>query len=157
MLTNKPFHCILAAFDGTPAAVRIVNTAMALAQSLSAKLIVLGVVPPLSADAAAEGWGLAREQQFAPQLQLEMQRLTAQWRNLSIVVSTEIAYGDPDDTIEQRARSADIDLVVVGHRTLTRVQRWFEGKSTAEGLVSGAQTSVLVIPELEDACKTGTS
>lgn len=58
---------------------------------------------------------------------------------------------DPDGTIEQRARSADIDLVVVGHRTLTRVHRWFEGKSTAEGLVSSAQTSVLVIPELEDA------
>jgi nucleotide-binding universal stress UspA family protein len=151
MASGKLFRSILVAYDGTPAASRIVDTAMSLAQNVGAKLIVLGIVPPLSAEASAEGWGLEKEQKFRPHLETEMSRLTAQANKLAVEIRTEIVSGNPDETIEQRARAEDVDLVVVGHRTITRVRRWFEGKSTAEGLVSSAKTSVLVIPELDEA------
>jgi nucleotide-binding universal stress UspA family protein len=147
MASGKLFRSILVAYDGTPAASGIVDTAMSLAKTIGAKLIVLGIVPPLSAEASAEGWGLEKEQQFRPHLEAEMDRLTDQANKVSVEITTEIVSGNPDETIEQRARAKDVDLVVVGHRTMTRVRRWFEGKSTAEGLVSSAKTSVLVIPE----------
>jgi nucleotide-binding universal stress UspA family protein len=147
MASGKLFRSILVAYDGTPAASIIVDTAMSLAQNVGAKLIVLGIVPPLSAEASAEGWGLEKEQNFRPHLESEMSRLTAEANKLAVEINTEIVSGNPDETIEQRARVEDVDLVVVGHRTITRVRRWFEGKSTAEGLVSSAKTNVLVIPE----------
>jgi nucleotide-binding universal stress UspA family protein len=150
MASGKLFRSILVAYDGTPAASRIVDTAMSFAQNAGAKLIVLGIVPPLSADASAEGWGLEKEQKFRPHLESEMNRLTAEANKLAVKIDTEIMTGNPDETIEKRARAPDVDLVVVGHRTITRVRRWFEGKSTAEGLVSSAKTSVLVIPETDN-------
>jgi nucleotide-binding universal stress UspA family protein len=150
MATGKLFRSILVAYDGTPAASKIVDVAMSLARNVGAKLTVLGIVPPLSAEASAEGWGLDKEQGFRPHLEAEMRRLTLQANELAVEISTEIVSGDPDKTIEDRARGDDADLIVVGHRTITRVRRWFEGKSTAEGLVSSAKTSVLVIPETDE-------
>ena len=149
--TAKLFRCILVAYDGTEAASHIVGTAMKLAVNLNTHLVVLGVVPPLSADAAAEGWGLDRELKFRPHLQAEMSRIHAEAEALSLQVATEIVDGHPDQTIEDRARQDDVDLLVVGHRAMSRVRHWFEGKSTAEGLVSSAQTAVLVIPEPDEA------
>jgi nucleotide-binding universal stress UspA family protein len=153
MATGKLFRSILVAYDGTPAASKIVDVAMSLAQNVGAKLTVLGIVPPLSAEASAEGWGLDKEQRFRPHLEAEMRRLTAQADELAVEINTEIVSGNPDKTIEERARGDDVDLVIVGHRTITRVRRWFEGRSTAEGLVSSAKTSVLVIPEIEERNK----
>jgi len=153
MATGKLFRSILVAYDGTPAASKIVDVAMSLAQSVGAKLTVLGIVPPLSAEASAEGWGLDKEQRFRPHLEAEMRRLTAQADELAVEINTEIVSGNLDKTIEERARGDDVDLVIVGHRTITRVRRWFEGRSTAEGLVSSAKTSVLVIPEIEERNK----
>jgi nucleotide-binding universal stress UspA family protein len=150
MATGKLFRSILVAYDGTPAASKIVDVAMSLAQNVGAKLTVLGIVPPLSAEASAEGWGLDKEQRFRPHLEAEMRRLTAQADELAVEINTEIVSGNLDKTIEERARGDDVDLVIVGHRTITRVRRWFEGRSTAEGLVSSAKTSVLVIPEIEE-------
>jgi nucleotide-binding universal stress UspA family protein len=151
MTTGKLFRCILVAYDGTASANQIVDVAMTLAQNVGARLVVLGVIPPLSADAAAEGWGIEDEQALRPHLEAAMPRFIAQANGLSVDIATEIVNGDPDKTIEERARASDVDLVVVGHRTINRVRRWFEGRSTAEGLVSGAETSVLVIPEVDES------
>jgi nucleotide-binding universal stress UspA family protein len=151
MTDRKLFRCILVAYDGTAAADRIVDIAVTLAENVGARLIILGVIPPPSADAGAEGWGLEDEQTLRSRLAAAMTRFAAQANSLAVEIATEVVSGDPDATIEERARATDVDLVVVGHRTINRVRRWFEGRSTAEGLVSGAETSVLVIPEMDES------
>ena len=150
MNATKLYQSILVAYDGTPAASRIVDMAMTLAQNLGARLTVFGVVPPLSAEAAAEGAGLEHELQFRPHIEAEMKRVAELGKTLSIEVTTETIDGEPDITIERRAQQDDVDLVIVGHRTLGRIHRWLEGQSTAEALVKHAKTAVLVVPE-EDA------
>ncbi len=61
-----------------------------------------------------------------------------------ISITTEIVEGDPEEMIERRAEAGDVDLIVVGHRDVTRVRRWLEG-STSETLVKKSKTSVLVV------------
>jgi nucleotide-binding universal stress UspA family protein len=58
MIQSAAFKTILVGDDGTPEAEQAVEVAISLAQSLKAKLIVLGVVGPPSPESQAEGYGL---------------------------------------------------------------------------------------------------
>ena len=53
------FQTILVGDNGSPDAERAVAVALALGEKLNAKVILLGVLPPPSAESLAEGYGLA--------------------------------------------------------------------------------------------------
>jgi len=67
---------------------------------------------------------------------------TAKARGVEILV--EIVAGDPEKQIEKHASEEGADLIVVGHRNVSRLRHWLE-RSTSEALVNKAKTSILVV------------
>jgi nucleotide-binding universal stress UspA family protein len=141
---TSAFKSILVGDDGTPEAERAVEVAMSLAQSLRAKLIVLGVVGPPSAESQAEGYGLETVSQARERLKERLRQKIQAIAQSEIEVITEIFEGKPDEVIVQRVEEDSVDLVVVGRRDIARVRHWLEG-STSESLVRHCPVSVLVV------------
>lgn len=138
------FQTILVGDNGSPDAERAVAVALALGEKLNAKVILLGVLPPPSAESLAEGYGLADSVEARKNLQSHLERRAEVGRQSGMNVVAEIVEGMPEAAIEERAESCGADLVVVGHRDIGRVRTWLEG-STSESLVRRCPVSVLVV------------
>ena len=67
-------------------------------------------------------------------------------RNDDIEASGDIAVGEPVEQILEKAKQFNSDLIVVGHRKLDTLSRWWRG-STGASLVVDAPCSVLVTVE----------
>jgi nucleotide-binding universal stress UspA family protein len=140
------FQTILVGDDGAPEAERAVAVAMSLAEKLKAKVILLGVLQPPSAESLAEGYGLDSRAAERTKLQQHLERTAQAGRQRGVDVVAEIAEGMPEASIEERAEHGGADLVVVGHRHISRMRTWLEG-STSESLVRRCPVSVLVVPD----------
>lgn len=149
MFQGEVFKTIIVGDNGTLEAERAVEVAISLAQSLKAKVILLGIIAPPSAESQAEGIGLQAPSEVRQQLEEKLGRTAAAGRQLGIEVVTEIADGEPEE-IERRAEQHSADLIVVGHREISRVRRWLEG-STSEALVRSSRISVLVVHDDQSA------
>ena len=57
---------------------------------------------------------------------------------------SEIAAGDVEKEIERKSEEVSADLIIVGHRDISRVRRWLEG-STSEKLVQRSSASILIV------------
>jgi nucleotide-binding universal stress UspA family protein len=143
-MIDTAFKTILIGDNGSTEAERAMKVAVSLAGSLKSKLIVLGVLTPPSAESQAEGYGLDSAEKARTMLREKFSRLEEVGRRDGISIATEIVEGDPEEMIERRAEADDVDLIVVGHRDVTRMRRWLEG-STSETLVKKSKTSVLVV------------
>jgi nucleotide-binding universal stress UspA family protein len=143
-MIHSAFKTILVGDDGTPEAEQAVEVAISLAQSLRAKLIVLGVVGPLSPESQAEGYGFETVTQARERLKERLDRKIQASAQSGIEVIAEIFEGKPDEVIVQRVEEDFVDLVVVGRRDIARVRHWLEG-STSESLVRHCPVSVLVV------------
>ena len=138
------FRTILVGDNGTPEAARAVAVAMSLGEKYKAKVILLGVLVPPSAEALAEGYGLTDPAAERRKLE-EHLRVTAQAaQRTGVEVVVEIVKGLPEESIEKRVKQGAIDLVVVGHRKIGRLRGWLE-HSTSESLVRRCPVSVLVV------------
>jgi nucleotide-binding universal stress UspA family protein len=144
MISSGVFKIILVGDNGTPESERAVEVAISLANSIHAKVIVLGVLTPPSAESQAEGYGLDSAAKARTMLEAKFSLLEEAGRKDGVAIVTEIVEGNPEEMIENRAEQDRADLIVVGHRDITRVRRWLEG-STSEGLVRSSKTSVLVV------------
>jgi nucleotide-binding universal stress UspA family protein len=138
------FQTILVGDNGTPEAERAVAVALSLGEKLKAKVILLGVLAPPSAESLAEGYQLPDSMEARKNLQAHLERRAAAGRQSGINVVAEIVEGMPEAAIEKRANNGGADLVVVGHRDIGRVRTWLEG-STSESLVRKCPVSVLVV------------
>jgi nucleotide-binding universal stress UspA family protein len=146
MIRSAAFKTILVGDDGTPEAERAVDVAISLAQSLGARLIVLGVVAPPSPESQAEGYGLETSAHAHKRLKERLSSKIQSSGRPGIEVITEILAGKPDQVIVERAQQDSADLVVVGRRDLARVRHWLEG-STSESIIRHSPVSVLVVQE----------
>lgn len=144
------FKTIMVGDNGTTEAERAVEVAVLLAQSLKAKVILLGIIAPPSAESQAEGIGLRAPSEVRQQLEQRLGRTAGEARQLGVDVVIEIADGDPENEIESRAEQHSADLIVVGHREISRIRRWLEG-STSETLVRSSRISVLVVHDEQSA------
>ena len=144
MIQSPTFQTILVGDNGTRESDRAVEAAISLARCLNAKLILLGIVAPPSAESQAEGFGLRSAADVRRQLEEKLGQTAAQCRELGIDIMTEIADGAPEHEIERHAEQHAADLIVVGHREISRVRRWLEG-STSEALARSSHISVLVV------------
>jgi nucleotide-binding universal stress UspA family protein len=144
MLNAAVYKTILVGDDGTAEAERAVDVAISLAQSLNAKLIVLGVVALSSPESQAEGYGLETVPQARQKLEEKLRHKVEASVQSGVEAIIEIFEGKPDEVIVQRAEEDSADLVVVGRRDIARVRHWLEG-STSESLVRHCPISVLVV------------
>jgi nucleotide-binding universal stress UspA family protein len=144
MIDPPAYKTILVGDNGTPESEHALEVAVSLAQSLRAKVILLGVLPPPSAESQAEGYGLDNPGVLRKQLEAKFERIRQAVQQRGMVIVTEIVEGNPEEMFEQRTDQDSVDLIIVGHREITRVRRWLEG-STSENLVRSAKASVLIV------------
>jgi nucleotide-binding universal stress UspA family protein len=144
MNSSAAYKTILVGDNGTPESERAVEVAISLARSLKAKVIVLGVLAPPSAESQAEGYGLDNVAEAKNKLESKFSLLREAGQRDGVSIVSEIVSGDPEEMIEFRAEEDEADLIVVGHRDIIRVRRWLEG-STSEDLLRRSKISVLVV------------
>ena len=150
MIQGNVFKTIMVGDNGTPEAEHAVEVAVSLAQGLKAKVILLGIVAPPNPESQAEGVGLQAASDIRKQLEQRLERTAGEARQLGVDVAIEIVDGDPENEIEGRAEQHSADLIVIGHREISRVRRWLEG-STSEALVRSSRISVLVVHDDQSA------
>jgi len=146
------FHTILVGDDGTPEAEGAVAVAMSLGEKLGARVILLGVLPPPSAESQAEGYGLTSSSHGRKKLQEQLERTAQTGRQSGIDVAVEIVEGMAEPSIETTAQRTGADLIVVGRRHISRIRHWLEG-STSESLVRRCPVSVLVVHDAENTSR----
>ena len=145
-MVNKPasFQTILVGDNATPEAERAVAVAMSLAEQLKAKVILLGVLTPPSAESQAEGYGIVNSVDARKKLQQHLERKARAGKRSGIEVAIRLVEGMPGKSIEKVAVEDGADLIVVGHRHIGRLRALLEG-STSEKLVRRCLVSVLVV------------
>jgi nucleotide-binding universal stress UspA family protein len=143
-MNSSPFATILVGINGTSESERATAVAISLAKRLEAHLILFGVIAPLSPETQAEGVGLDQASKARADLEAQARTAGVKAVSLGIDVATEIVDGDPEKAIEDKIDEAVVDLVVVGHRDISRFRHWLEG-STSEGLIRNSRASILVV------------
>jgi nucleotide-binding universal stress UspA family protein len=141
---SRVFEKIIVGSNGAPEAEHAVEVAISLAECLGSKVVLLGVVTPASPEAQAEGYGLEDPVAVRLRLKKQLDRLADSARSRGVEILAEVTDGDPEKQIEKHASSEGADLIVVGHRNVSRVRHWLE-KSIGEGLLHHAKTSLLVV------------
>lgn len=133
---------ILLAYDGSEAADKAYRHALDLAGKYEAELWVLAVASPpefgddveieTTLDNAREHY----EQQFVT--------LKEQAAAQGVQPRFEIAVGHPAEQIIYHAEQNGVDLIVMGHRGKTFLQRWLLG-SVTKRVITYAHCAVLVV------------
>ena len=139
---RSQFKKILIGYDGSARGEKATETALALAQSLDAKVLLFAVARPpepatmVEVDAMLDD---AREH-FEEQFKKIIQRA----KDLDVELLTDIAVGHPVEQIVHRAEMDHVDLIVLGRRGKSRFERILVG-STAEKVLRYAHCPVMVV------------
>ncbi|GBD30026.1 Putative universal stress protein [bacterium HR32] len=137
------FAKVLVGFDGSPASRKALRAALDLAQRYGAAVTVLAVVrPPEFAELEAEVNAALAEARGPLAEALRWARAEA--RRAGVSLETRIQAGHPADTLVRVAREEGFDLIVLGRRGLTPVQRWMLG-SVSERVLRYAHCPVMVV------------
>ena len=132
---------ILLASDGTRESLVALREGALIARALRAEAFLLIIeVTSVGYTVADSVYPVPRDQTtLLPLLDLGLGRL----RRLGVTATGEVVAGEPAQCIAARAHAFSADLIVVGHRRRTLVERWWSGPSGAY-LVDRVPCSVLV-------------
>lgn len=139
---QSQFKKILIGYDGSIQAEKATESALALAQSLDAKVLVFAVARPpepatmVEVDAMLDD---AREH-----FEEHFKRIVHRAKDLGVELETDIAVGHPVEQIVHRAESEPVDLIVLGRRGKSRFEKMLVG-STAEKVLRYAHCPVMVV------------
>lgn len=139
------FTSILVGDDGSPASQRAVDVAFSLAKRYSARLTLLCVKTPPSAEQQAEGYGLEEHDRAQARLQEELEKSASAGRQEGLDVTIAVVNGQvAGKEIERYTEEHAVDLIVVGHRDVSRVRYLLEG-STSGDLLRTSAVSILIV------------
>src|SRR5208282_4066756 len=139
---HSQFKKILIGYDGSAQSDKATESALALAQTLDAKVLLFAVARPpepatmVEVDAMLDD---AREH-FEEQFKKIIQRAGA----MAVEIQTDIAVGHPVEQIVHRAELDHVDLIVLGRRGKSKFERMLVG-STAEKVLRYAHCPVMVV------------
>lgn len=142
-MTGK-FSSILVGDDGSTEAEHAVQVAFSMARCWGAKVVLLCVLAPPSAEQQAEGFGLEDKSEAEAALQARVEQAVQTGIQDGIAVVSVLVEGDPEQEIERFVAEHGVDLLVVGHREISRPRRWIEG-STSQELARKLKVSILVV------------
>jgi nucleotide-binding universal stress UspA family protein len=139
---HSQFKKILIGYDGSGQADKATESALALAQSLDAKVLLFAVARPpepatmVEVDAMLDDAREHFEEQF--------KKITQRAKDLEVEFETAIAVGHPVEQIVHRAETDHVDLIVLGRRGKSRWEKMLVG-STAEKVLRYAHCPVMVV------------
>ncbi|MEW6429797.1 MAG: universal stress protein [Thermodesulfobacteriota bacterium] len=139
------YRKILVAFDGSASSRNALGAASRLAQTDKSWIKVLAVVPSYEGDLDLFGVSNIRETIDGPgqKILAEARRLADQY---DVHVLTNLEQGEPYERIVTVAREENCDLIVVGRRGLSNIERELMGSVTAR-VIGHTERNVLVVPE----------
>jgi len=135
------FKKLLVAYDGSEPAMRAFNLALGIAEADHADIVVLSVAQPaepatmVETSAAIESATEHFEQQF--------EQLRTKAQQCGVTLRTKIAVGHAAEQIIRAATEEKSDMIVMGHRGKSIIQRWLLG-SVSKRVISYASCSVLI-------------
>jgi len=137
------YRKIILAFDGSQEARTALREGALLALRYDATVWLLCVLPDNASIMMAEGVQPgAAEHLLAASGEMVDEGL-AKLRELGLEASGHVARGDPATTISAFVRQVGADLVVLGHRRRSFLERWWSGPSGAY-IVDNTDCSLLV-------------
>lgn len=143
------FTNVLIALDGSTASERVLHLAATVATPGRTRLNILCVVDPsYKSNTTADGRepdGLLypRAAEQTTQAQRVVTDAVAHLNGLGQNATGWLCAGPPADTLIAEARRISADLVVMGHRHLSHLQRWAD-PSTADAVIDHAPCPVLI-------------
>jgi nucleotide-binding universal stress UspA family protein len=135
------FKKLLVAYDGSEHAMRAFDMAVAIAEADGAEIVVVSVALPaepatmVETTAAIESASEHYKQQFA--------ELRKKAEDRGVAVRFKIAVGHVAEQIIRAATQEAADMIVMGHRGKSLVERWLLG-SVSKRVISYAPCSVLI-------------
>jgi nucleotide-binding universal stress UspA family protein len=139
---HSQFKKILIGYDGSAQAEKATETALELARSLDAKVLLFAVARPpepatmVEVDAMLDDAREHFEEQF--------KKIVERAKGLDVELQTDIAVGHPVEQIVHRAETDHVDLIVLGRRGKSRWEKMLVG-STAEKVLRYAHCPVMVV------------
>lgn len=133
---------ILVAYDGSDPAKRALEMALDLGRKYGARVSVVSVAqfPEPAADVETE----AILESMTNHFQKDFERIRDDARKAGVTVVTDVVAGHPAEQIVHRAAQDKADLIVMGHRGLSRMKVWLLG-SVSKRVLSYAPCSVLIV------------
>jgi nucleotide-binding universal stress UspA family protein len=133
---------ILLATDLAPASAAAAGQALELAQSLGAELLVVSVIDP--AIPGMRAGRVERMDQRREAREAAAHELVLRGRQLGVTSSFLVWEGEPGPAIVDAAAAEQVDMVVVGTRGRSRVERMVLG-SVSDHVVRNATCPVLIV------------
>jgi nucleotide-binding universal stress UspA family protein len=139
---HSQFKTILIGYDGSAQAEKATETALELARSVDAKVLLFAVARPpepatmVEVDAMLDDAREHFEEQF--------NKIVGRAKGLDVELQTDIAVGHPVEQIVHRAETDHVDLIVLGRRGKSRWEKMLVG-STAEKVLRYAHCPVMVV------------
>ncbi len=137
---------ILVGIDGSEASLKTARRAAEIAKSMGSSLLLVSIVPPptvLLGELLVPEVVDTRPLKEAAEKALSKLKETIA-SDYGIEAQTIVAIGDPGDQIVEIASQEDVDLIVVGRRGLSRLERLFIGSVTKK-VLERTHTDVLVV------------
>nr|WP_022797655.1 universal stress protein [Thermus islandicus] len=137
------FRRILVGYDGSEMAKKALLAALELARVFGGEVLALAVVrPPEFAELGVELQGVLEEVQGPLAEAFDFANREAE--RVGVPLRTRSQVGHPAETLARVAEDEGFDLIVLGRRGLTPVQRWMLG-SVSERVLRYAPCAVLVV------------
>ncbi len=133
---------IVMAYDTSEQAKKAFDFAVEMAQKYGARLTVLSVVrPPEPAESVETGAMLEEASHIYSADFAKLKKKTEKFKDK---VKFEVAVGHPAEKIIQRANALQADVIVMGHRGKSLMERWLLG-SVSKRVLSYAHCTVVVV------------
>jgi nucleotide-binding universal stress UspA family protein len=136
------FRKILVGYDGSKQSEHAVSVAFNLSHCSDAKVLIFAVARPPEPATRVELEGMlddAREH-----FEAGFKRIRERAQEEDVEVETAIVVGHPTEQIIHRAETEKVDLIVLGHRGVSRFERFIIG-STSEKVLRYAHCPVMVV------------
>ncbi len=144
------FHTLLVPLDGTPQSDRVIDLAARAAATEQSRLHILCVVDPAYVLSPGDTDGVEPDGLTYPPAAEQTERAEHvvaaaihRLRGSGLAAEGQVCGGQPGDAIVTEARRINADVIVMGHRHLSRLQRWVD-PSTAGTVIERAPCPVLV-------------
>jgi nucleotide-binding universal stress UspA family protein len=133
---------LLVAYDGSKQSEKAFSQALELASKFSAKVVVLSVARPPEPPVAVEMEAVLES--AIRHYEAEFHRLKKLADSLGVETEFMVKAGHPAEQIVLMANEAKADVIVIGHRGGSFLQRWLLG-SVAKRVLSYAPCTVIVV------------
>jgi len=141
----EKYRKILVAIDGSESSMNALRESFKLATNEQSWITVVSVAPPYEGDLAMTAIGNIQKAIKEPceKALLEAEKIAKAERAL---IKTACEEGEPYERIIDLAEAENCDLIVLGRKGMSRIERVLMGSVTAR-VIGHSQRDVLVVPE----------